>query len=166
MKIYDVLYDCEECQITEALFDGSQFPTEREYNLAMDYLDVIDPTDYITTIGILNKNNDIYVESFNGYEFVIRNETGELEQINESIMQYKRVGDRVKKRYRCAAGPKQGKLVVTPGDCAFRKDPKKVRQGRKIMRAKKKLIQRKSQITKRRQISKLIAKMNKRLSGK
>lgn len=80
--------------------------------------------------------------------------------------QFKRIGNEIRKRYRCMGGPKSGKLVATPGACATRKDPKKVRQGRKVMRARKGTIKRKAGITKRKSISKLVAKMNKRLSGK
>jgi hypothetical protein len=80
--------------------------------------------------------------------------------------QFKRVGNEIKKRYRCIGGPKKGKLVATPGACATRKDPKKVRQGRKVMRSKKGTIKRKAGVTKRKSISRLVAKMNRRLSGK
>lgn len=80
--------------------------------------------------------------------------------------QFKRVGNEVRKRYRCVGGPKAGKLVTEPGKCATRKDPKKVRQGRKVMRSKKGVIKRKAGITKRKSISRLVAKMNKRLAGK
>lgn len=80
--------------------------------------------------------------------------------------QFKRVGNEIKKRYRCVGGPKAGKLVSEPGKCATRKDPKKVRQGRKVMRSKKGTIKRKAGITKRKSISRLVAKMNRRLSGK
>jgi hypothetical protein len=83
-----------------------------------------------------------------------------------SIRQWKRVGTEIKKRYRCLSGPKAGKLVAHPGDCAMRKDPKKVRHGRKIMRSKKGTIQRKSKLTKRKQISRMVTKMNQRLAGK
>lgn len=80
--------------------------------------------------------------------------------------QFKRVGNEIKKRYRCLGGPKAGKLVSDPSKCATRKDPKKVRQGRKTMRSKKGTIKRKAGVTKRKSISRLVAKMNRRLSGK
>lgn len=80
--------------------------------------------------------------------------------------QYKRVGQTVRKRYRCLSGPKAGKLVAEPGKCATRKDPKKVRHGRKVMRAKKGVIKRKTQIAKRKQLSRMVARMNRRLAGK
>lgn len=82
-----------------------------------------------------------------------------------SVRAYKRYGEKLIKKYRCLAGPKKGKLVSHPGGCAQRKDPKKVRTGRKTMRAKKGIIQRKGQISKRKQASKRVTQMNKRLAG-
>ena len=91
----------------------------------------------------------------------------EDEHIIEGVKrQYKNVGGVLTKRFRCTGGKKKGKIVSKPSICFQRKDPKKVRRGKKIMRIKKKLIARKTKISKRRQISKLVTKMNKRLSGK
>jgi len=98
-------------------------------------------------------------------EEVYIDENGEI--LSEAaIRQFKRVGNTIRKRYRCLSGMKAGKLVATPGACATRKDPKKVRQGRKVMRSKKGTIKRKSGITNRKAISKMVKKMNRRLSGK
>lgn len=83
-----------------------------------------------------------------------------------AVRQFKRVGDTLKQKYRCLSGKKKGKLVSHPGGCGVRKDPKKIRQGKKVMRTKKNLIQRKSKITKRKAISKLVTKRNQLLSGK
>lgn len=83
-----------------------------------------------------------------------------------AIRQFKRVGQEIRRRYRCMSGPKAGKLVATPGACATRKDPKKVRHGRRVMRSKKGVIARKTRVAKRKQLSKMVAKMNKRLAGK
>lgn len=83
-----------------------------------------------------------------------------------AIRQWKKSGQKMVKRYRCMAGPKKNRLVTKPGDCAQRKDPAKVRMGRKIMRSKKGVIQRKSKIAKRKSISKILAKLNARLMGK
>ena len=91
----------------------------------------------------------------------------ELDELDEAVKrQYKKVGGNIEKRFRCTAGKKKGKFVSSPSICFRRKDPKKVRRGKRLMRVKKKLIQRKSQISKRRSISRLITRMNKRLSGK
>jgi len=90
-----------------------------------------------------------------------------IDELEESARrQVKRVGSNIKRKYRCSSGKKKGKLVSSPSDCSKRKDPKKVRQGRKVMRSKKGIIKRKSGVTKRRAISKIVARMNARLSGK
>jgi len=73
---------------------------------------------------------------------------------------------KITRKYRCLAGPKKGRLVATPASCATRRDPKKVRHGRKVMRSKKGIIQRKSRISKNKAMSRMVSKMNKRLMGK
>ena len=84
-----------------------------------------------------------------------------------AVRQWKRTssGKRVMK-YRCMSGPKKGRLVSKPGGCGIRKDPKRKRIGKKVMRSKKNIIQRKSAITKRKGISKMLKKLNARLMGK
>jgi len=82
-----------------------------------------------------------------------------------AIRQYKRTDKKIVPRYRCLAGPKAGKLVSNAGDCAHRKDPRKVRLGRKIMRMKKGVIIRKGEISKQKGISKIVTRMNQRLMG-
>lgn len=83
-----------------------------------------------------------------------------------AIRQWKRVNNKLIRKYRCMAGKKKGKLVKDPSGCGQRKDPKKVRTGRKVMRSKKGIIGRKAKISKRQTISKRLAKMNARLMGK
>ena len=83
-----------------------------------------------------------------------------------AIRQFKRIGQEIKRRYRCLSGAKAGKLVAKPGGCATRKDPKRVRRGRMVMRSKKGVIKRKAKVAKRKQLSKMVARMNKRLAGK
>ena len=90
--------------------------------------------------------------------------TKELDE--SSIRQWKRMGTRLVKKYRCLAGPKKGKLVAQPNGCATRKDPKKVRHGRKVMRSKRGTIARKSKISKRKSMSRVVTNMNKKLMGK
>lgn len=87
--------------------------------------------------------------------------------LNEAaIRQFKLVNKKITRKYRCMAGPKKGRLVAKPSGCATRKDPAKVRHGRKVMRSKKGIIKRKSRITKNKAMNKIVAKMNKRLMGK
>ena len=97
-------------------------------------------------------------------EVVYCNADGEV--LSESaIRQVTRRGDTLVRKYRCLAGPKKGKLVSNPSACSQRKDPAKVRRGRKVMRAKKGIIHRKGTISKRRSMSKIVRKMNQRLMG-
>ncbi len=99
------------------------------------------------------------------YEEVFVDEDDNI--LDEAAMrQWKRVGQEIKKRYRCLSGPKAGKLVASPQACATRKDPKRIRHGRKVMRSKKGTIARKTRVAKRKQLSRMVAKMNRRLAGK
>lgn len=94
-------------------------------------------------------------------------ESEEQAELHESAVRaFKRYAEKIVRRYRCMAGPKKGKLVAKPGACAQRKDPKNIRKGRAVMRTKKNIIQRKSKVTKRTAMSKMVRKMNQRLSGK
>lgn len=98
------------------------------------------------------------------YEEVFVDENGEI--LSEgAVRQYKLINKKVTRKYRCMAGPKKGRLVATPSSCATRRDPAKVRHGRKVMRSKKGIIQRKSRISKNKAMNKVVAKMNKRLMG-
>jgi len=83
-----------------------------------------------------------------------------------AVRQWKRQGQKLVKKYRCMSGPKKNRLVGSPGSCATRKDPKKVRRGKKIMRTKKGVINRKAAISKRKSISNILSKLNARLMGK
>lgn len=82
-------------------------------------------------------------------------------QLDEAaIRAFKRSGRQIKRYYRCTSGSKAGRLVAEPKACAIRKEPQKVRHGRKVMRKKKNVIGQKSRITKRTTLSKLIKKKN------
>lgn len=79
---------------------------------------------------------------------------------------FTRKGTKIKAAYRCVSGLKAGKIVAKPGACAHRKDPRKVRAGRKVMRQKGAVIHRKGQMSKRKAISKRLVSINRRLSKK
>lgn len=99
-------------------------------------------------------------------EVVYVDENGE-EILDEGfIRQMKKVGGKIKKQYRCTTGQKKGKIVADPKACAKRKDPKKRRHGKKVARTKKGVRAMKSKIAKKKSISKMITRINKRLSGK
>ncbi len=108
---------------------------------------------------------EILYEGLCEFEEVFVNESNEI--LSEAaVRQWKRQGQKMVKKYRCLSGAKKNRLVTKPGDCATRKDPRKVRLGRKIMRTKKGVIARKSKVSKRKSISKILAKLNARLMGK
>jgi hypothetical protein len=83
-----------------------------------------------------------------------------------AIRQFKRFGNKVKRQYRCTSGPKKGKIVASPQACAQRKDPRKIRHGKKVARLKKGIRVRKTIISKKKSVSRMITRMNRRLSGK
>jgi len=83
-----------------------------------------------------------------------------------AVRQWKKTAKGRVMKYRCLSGPKKGRLVSKPGGCATRKDPKRKRIGKKVMRSKKGIIARKSAISKRKGISKMLKKLNARLMGK
>lgn len=80
--------------------------------------------------------------------------------------QYKKVNGTIQKRFRCTSGQRKGRMVAKAAQCYKRKDRVKARRMKKMMRSKKRVISRKSRIAKRRSISKIITRMNQRLSGK
>ncbi len=103
-------------------------------------------------------------EVLNECEVIYTDEDGEI--LNEAARRaFKRIGKEIKRRYRCTTGPKKGRVVANPIVCATRKDPRKVRHGRKVARTKKGVRLRKTKIMKRTAMSKLARRMNKRLSG-
>ena len=83
-----------------------------------------------------------------------------------AIRAFKRIGTEIKRQYRCTTGPKKGRIVASPQACATRKDPRKVRHGKKVARMRKGIRVRKSSITKRKSVSKMAARMNQRIMGK
>ena len=83
-----------------------------------------------------------------------------------AVRQFKRVGNQVKRQYRCTSGPKKGRIVASPQVCAQRNDPKKKRHSKKVNRARKGVRVMKTRISKKHQASKLVRRMNRRISGK
>ena len=98
------------------------------------------------------------------YEEVWVDDDGNI--LNEAaVRMFKRIGKEIHRRYRCTTGPKKGRPVSDPKLCATRKDPKKKRHGRKVARTRKGIRIRKSAITKRTAMSRMVRRMNQRLSG-
>ena len=98
-------------------------------------------------------------------EIVYTDEEGNV--LNEgAIRQFKRFGTVIKRQYRCTSGPKAGKIAASPQACGQRKDPRKIRHGKKVARMKKGVRVRKTKIAKRKAVSKMVTRMNARLAGK
>lgn len=76
---------------------------------------------------------------------------------------YKRKTSQITRYFRCASGPKKGKLASDPNKCGIRPDPKRVRHGRKVARTKGALRVRKSLMTKKQHVSKRITQLNRNL---
>jgi len=90
----------------------------------------------------------------------------EFDNISEAVQrQFRRYGDKFLRQYRCTTGPKAGRMVSSPEKCGIRKDPKKVRQGKKSARMKKGQRVRKTLFTKRKTQSKRLSRLNKRMRG-
>jgi hypothetical protein len=79
--------------------------------------------------------------------------------------QFRRYGDTFLRQYRCVGGPKAGRLVTSPEKCGKRKDPRRVRIGKKASRVKKGIRTRKTLFTKRKTSSKRLSRLNKVLRG-
>lgn len=79
--------------------------------------------------------------------------------------QFRRYGDKFLRQYRCTTGPKAGRLVTSPEKCGKRKDPRRVRIGKRAARVKKGIRVRKTLFTKRKTASKRLTRLNKVLRG-
>ena len=89
-----------------------------------------------------------------------------LTDLNEAVKrQFKRYGDTFLRQYRCTTGPKAGRMAANAASCGKRKDPRKVRQGKKSARMKKGQRVRKTLFTKRKSQSKRLTRLNKVLRG-
>ena len=101
----------------------------------------------------------------------VNEDTGEIVSEKEFLEEgaqraFKREGQKIKRYFRCTTGPKAGKLVSAASECVKRKNPKKVRLGRRIAKQKKGIRVMKTKIAKKKAISKVVTAMNKRISGK
>jgi hypothetical protein len=82
-----------------------------------------------------------------------------------AVRQFKLKNKKIKRMYRCTSGPKKGRPVSDPKQCMQRKDPAKVRQGKKNMRRGKAVRKRKAKITRKSAISRNARRLNKSLKG-
>lgn len=81
-----------------------------------------------------------------------------------AIKAFKRYSNVIKKQYRCTSGRKIGKIVANPNDCNKRKEPKRIKAGRIASKKSKGIRVTKTRTSKNTAISKLVTRMNKRLS--
>lgn len=77
---------------------------------------------------------------------------------------YRRVDNKITQYFRCTSGPKKGKLASDPSKCGQRKDPKRVRHGRKVAQQKGAIRVRKTMNRKKTQSSKRVAQLNRTLN--
>ena len=105
---------------------------------------------------------EVYVDEHGN---VLVDEHGnEIQELDEAAKRaYKRIGQEIKRQFRCVSGPKQGMIVATPDACSKRKQPIKVRTGKRVAITKKDVRIRKTKISKKKAISKLVTKLNDRL---
>jgi hypothetical protein len=90
----------------------------------------------------------------------------EYELLEEAAKrQFKRYGNKFVRKFRCYGGPKDGRMVSKAADCGVKKDPFKVRQGKRSARLKKGQRVRKTMMTKRKAPSKRVTRMNDILRG-
>lgn len=82
-------------------------------------------------------------------------------QLDEGAQRaFRRVGNNISQYYRCTSGPKKGKLASDPSKCGQRKDPAKVRHGRRVAQKKGAVRVRKTIAKKKTTISKRVSKLN------
>ena len=85
----------------------------------------------------------------------------EIEDLKEHKMIWSRSGDKLKLKYRCASGPKAGRIVPDPSACAAPKDLAKAAQMKRTRATTKVRAARKSKKTKRvNPASKILARLN------
>lgn len=85
---------------------------------------------------------------------------------NEAVVrQMRRYGNTTKLQYRCQDGDKEGRLVSKPSGCGIRKNPNRVRAGKRSSRIRKGERVRKSNMTKRKTLTKNLVRRNKILKG-
>lgn len=90
----------------------------------------------------------------------------ELEDIAEHKMIWSRTGSKLKLKYRCASGPKAGRIVPDPKACSSAIDVAKRAQMKKTRAITKVRQARKAKKTKRvNPASKILARLNALISG-
>ena len=81
-----------------------------------------------------------------------------------SVVIFKKIGGKTKRYYRCTSGPKAGTYASCPSACFQRKNPKRVRHGKKVARSRKAVRIRKSRITSKKAAHTMLKRVNDRLT--
>lgn len=127
----------------EELKDASNFLSESEHHL--DHILIEMDSDLDEIIKEWDDSENVFLEAVD--------------------RQFRRYGDRFYRQYRCTSGQKAGRIVTSPEKCGLRKDPKRVRLGKRAARSKKGSRIRKTQFTKRKSQSKRLTRLNTVLRG-
>lgn len=86
-------------------------------------------------------------------------------QLDETaIRTFKRLGNKIRRYFRCTSGPREGTYASSPAGCHTRKDPSKVRHGKQVARHSASVRVRKTRITKKRGISRVMKHANSTLA--
>ena len=173
MKLFEILYDldegCEIVYIHESVDPDDEYlgmkgrkrwikdAKTHGYKVEEDG-DTLNAFDGEYEVGAHFEDDAHPTEDLHGYL--------DLPLEEAAVRQFKRFGNAIKRQYRCTSGPKKGKIVASPQACGTRKDPRKVRHGRKVARMKKGVRIRKTTIAKKKSVSRMVTRMNRRLSGK
>lgn len=88
-------------------------------------------------------------------------------QLDETAVRtFKRLGNTIRRYFRCKSGARAGTYASSPAGCNTRKDPGKVRHGKKVARHSKAIRVRKTRITKRRGLARVMKHHNNKASYK
>lgn len=99
-------------------------------------------------------------------EYTIITES-EYDSLDEGAKRaYRRVDNKITQYFRCTSGPKKGKLASDPSKCGQRKDPKRVRHGRRVAQQKGAIRVRKTMNRKKTQSSKRVSQLNRTLNNR
>lgn len=108
-------------------------------------------------------NEDVYLdEDGNELEVVYVDENDNILS-ERAISAFRREGNKITRKFRCAAGDKKGRLVANPSTCVKRKSLARQVAGRKIAAANKGIRLRKSKLALKTNTSRMVRKANKRL---
>lgn len=157
-----VLHEQDDPRIIQQAFDNyERMETLRE---AVNIIRSINPSNLSKEeYEVFSNNIGVIEQELAGLTEAVFSEGAVLTEAVDR--QFRRYGDKFVRQYRCTTGPKAGRMTSSPEKCGIRKDPRRVRIGKKSSRVKKGQRIRKTQFTKRKTASKRLSRMNKALRG-